>query len=606
MRVSLVHRGPDDGSTDVMGACVLGHQRLRVLDLETGWQPVASPDGEIVAVFNGELYNYQELRAWLAGRGHDVRGTGDTPVLPHLYEEEGVDFVQRLEGMFAFALWDAPRERLVLARDRLGKKPLIWTRLPGGTLAFASELQALLRLKSLPRELDFAALDAYLALGYVPAPRTIVRGVHKLPPGHVLVVEAGRERLERYWRAEARPEQGVSDEEWLERVRDTVATAVRHRLAADVPLGVLLSGGIDSSIVVALTARESSEPVRTYSVGFADARYDERTYARAVAERYGTVHEELLVDANPTDAVERLVAALGEPLGDEAALPTYLICEQARRHVTVALTGDGGDESFAGYERYAAHRLAARAGRVPPLARAGARVLRAAPGGRREPRSAAFRAARFLETAAAPAPLRYGRLMEVFTPASRRELVEGSVEPAPAGELLGAPREPGLRGLQLLDVETYLPDDLLVKADLSSMAHSLELRSPLLDRKVLELGLALPDHLKQQGRTGKVALRRAFADALPVEVRARGKTGFGVPIGRWLREDLGELARDVLLDATARDRGLVRPAAVERLLDEHARGVDHAHRLWCLLALELWLRTHVDARQPSEVGVDRT
>jgi len=605
MRASLRHRGPDEGSTDGFGACVLGHQRLRVLDLDSGWQPVASEDASLVAVFNGELYNFPELRAFLGARGHAVRGTGDTPVLPHLYEEEGVDFVRRLEGMFAFALWDVPRERLVLARDRLGKKPLLWTRLPDGTIAFASELQALLRLESVRRDLDFAALDAYLALGYVPGPRTIVDGVQKLPPGHVLVVEGGRERLERYWRAEARLELDVSDEEWLERVRETVAGAVRQRLAADVPLGVLLSGGIDSSIVVALTARESSEPVRTFSVGFPDARYDERAYARAVAERYGTVHEELLVDTDPTDAVERLVAALGEPLGDEAALPTYLICGQARRHVTVALTGDGGDESFAGYERYAAHRLAGRAGRVPLLARAGARALRAVPGGRREPRSAPFRAARFLETAAAPAALRYGHLMEVFTPQARRELVGTGAEPVPTGELLGTPREPGLRGLQLLDVETYLPDDLLVKADLASMAHSLELRSPLLDRKVLELGLALPDHLKQHGRTGKVALRRAFAAELPPEVASRGKTGFGVPIGRWLREDLAELVRDVLLDATARDRGLVRPAAVERLLDQHARGVDHAHRLWCLLALELWLRSHVDARRPSEVGVDR-
>ena len=605
MRASLVHRGPDEGSTDVLGACVLGHQRLRVLDLDSGWQPVASEDGDLVAVFNGELYNFLELRAYLGARGHVVRGTGDTPVLPHLYEEEGVGFVRRLEGMFAIALWDAPRERLVLARDRLGKKPLLWTRLPDGTVAFASELQALLRLDSVAQELDLAALDAYLALGYVPAPSTIIRSVRKVPPGHVLVLERGGERLERYWRAEARPEPGVGDEEWLERVRDTVGDAVRRRLAADVPLGVLLSGGIDSSIVVALTALASSEPVRTFSVGFPDERYDERAYARAVAKRYETVHEELLVDADPTDAVERLAGALGEPLGDEAALPTYLICEQARRHVTVALTGDGGDESFAGYERYAAHRFAGAAGRVPPLARAGARALRTVPGGRREPRSAAFRAARFLETAAAPAPLRYGRLMEVFSPTARRELVESDVEAVAAGVLLGAPREPGLRGLQLLDVETYLPDDLLVKADLASMAHSLELRSPLLDHTVLELGLALPDRLKQRGRTGKIALRRAFADALPAEVAARGKTGFGVPIGRWLREDLGDLVRDVLLDATARNRGLLRPAAVERLLSEHARGADHAHRIWCLLTLELWLRAHVDATRPSHVGIDR-
>ena len=595
MRAALVHRGPDDGSTDEYGACVLGHQRLRVLDLETGWQPVESEDGEVVAVFNGELYNFPELRERLAARGHTVRGTGDTPVLPHLYEDEGIDFVRRLDGMFAVALWDRRRELLVLARDRVGKKPLLWARLPDGTLAFASELQALLRLDDLPRELDLDALDAYLALGYVPGPRTILRAVRKVPPAHVLVVEQGGERAVRYWRADARPEPGIADEEWLERVRVTVAGAVRRRLAADVPLGVLLSGGIDSSVVVALTAEASTKPVRTYTVGFLDPLYDERDYARRVAERYGTEHEELLVETEPAGAVERLARALGEPLGDEAALPTFLICEQARRHVTVALTGDGGDESFAGYERYAAHRLAGAAGLVPPLARAGARALRRLPIARREPRSSAFRAARFLDTAAAPAAERYGGLMEVFPVEARRRLASTDVSPVAAAALLGQPRAPGLAGLQLLDAETYLADDLLVKADLASMAHSLELRSPLLDREVLELGLALPDRLKQRGRRGKLALRRAFAEALPPEVARRGKTGFGVPLGRWFREELRELVGDVLLDRTARERGLFRPGSVEQLLDEHARGVDQAHRLWGLLVLELWLRAHVDA-----------
>ncbi len=375
MRASLVHRGPDEGSTDALGACVLGHQRLRVLDLETGWQPVASEDGDLVAVFNGELYNFRSSE-------HASRPAGTTSAAPATRPCSRTCTRRRAStsspargDVRVRALGRAARAARARARPpRQEAAPL--DALADGTLAFASELQALLRLESLPRELDLAALDAYLALGYVPAPRTIVRGVHKLPPGHVLVVEAGRERLERYWRAEAHPEPGVSDDEWLERVRDTVAAAVRQRLAADVPLGVLLSGGIDSSIVVALTARESSEPVRTFSVGFPDARYDERTYARAVAERYGTVHEELLVDADPTDSVERLVAALGEPLGDEAALPTYLICEQARRHVTVALTGDGGDESFAGYERYAAHRLAARAGACRRWPRRRARAAR--------------------------------------------------------------------------------------------------------------------------------------------------------------------------------------------------------------------------------------
>jgi asparagine synthase (glutamine-hydrolysing) len=593
IRAALVHRGPDEGSTDELGPCVLGHQRLRVLDLEAGWQPVASEDERVVGVYNGELYNYRELRELLAARGHTVRGTGDTPVLPHLYEDEGPDFVSRLEGMFAFALWDRSRRQLILGRDRLGKKPLVYARLADGGLAFASEVQALLRLPEIDRELDLEALDAYLALGYVPGPRTIVRAVRKLPPAHVLVLDADGERTFRYWHA-APPELTLTDDEWLARVREEVTSAVTRRLNADVPLGVLLSGGIDSTIVAALAAQSSGEPVRTFTVGFPDERYDERPYARAVAERYGTRHEELVVETEPIVDVERLAGSLGEPLGDEAALPTFLVCEQARRHVTVALTGDGGDESFAGYERYAAHRLAGAAGVVPSLARAGGRAARALPGGRREPRSTAFRAARFLELAAAPEAERYGRVMEVFSVDQRAELL-GRDGGASAAALLGAPRARGLAGLQLLDVETYLADDLLVKSDLASMAHSVELRSPLLDTRVLELGLALPDRLKQRGRKGKLALRRAFADLLPPEVAQRGKTGFGVPIGRWFRADLRPLARDVLLDDTARARGLFRPSAIESMLAEHESGRDHAHRLWGLLVLELWLRAHIDA-----------
>jgi asparagine synthase (glutamine-hydrolysing) len=369
MRAAIVHRGPDDGSTDAFGACVLGHQRLKIVDLETGYQPVANETGDVVCVFNGELYNFPELRDELGA--HEVRGTGDTPVLPHLYEEHGPAFVERLHGMFALALWDAPRNRLLLARDRLGKKPLLWTRLPDGTLAFASELKALLRLPELARDVDLEAIDAYLALQYVPGDRTGIRGVSKLPPGHVLVAEGDSERVERYWSPEP-AEPSNSDDEWLERVRETVTSAVRRRLIADVPLGALLSGGIDSSIVVALMAQASSEPVRTFTVGFAEPRYDERRYARAVAERWNTDHVELGIHAEIAEALPRLAATLDEPLGDEAALPLFLICEQARSQVTVALTGDGGDESFAGYERYVAHELA---GRVPaPAAAAGARA----------------------------------------------------------------------------------------------------------------------------------------------------------------------------------------------------------------------------------------
>jgi asparagine synthase (glutamine-hydrolysing) len=595
MNEALMHRGPDEGSVDVFGRCALGNRRLQVIDLATGSQPVANEQGDVVAVFNGELYNFRELRSELVG--HEVRGTGDTPVIPHLYEESGPGFVSRLEGMFALALWDAARERLVLARDRVGKKPLLWTRLPDGTLAFASELKALLRLPGVSRELDPAALDAYLALQYVPA-GTALRAVQKLPPGHLLVAEGEAVRIEPYWSLEPRPED-LRDEEWLERVRETVGAAVRKRLVADVPLGALLSGGIDSSVVVAEMARAGGR-VRTFTVGFGDDRYDERAYAQAVTERYGTEHEEIAVDPDVAELLPRLVRAFDEPLGDEAALPQFVVSELARHHVTVALTGDGGDEAFAGYERYAAVGLARRL--AVPGVRTAARALRWA--GRREPRSGANRAGRLLEVAALPPAARYGRLMEVFPAALRAELWEPGLvpEPKPAWELLGEPRL-GVSGLQRLDIRTYLPGDLLLKADLASMAHSLEVRSPLLDHTVLELGVSLPDHLKLDGRRGKVALRRAFADALPPLVATRGKTGFGVPIARWFREDLRTLAVDVLLDETARERGLFRPGTVARLLHEHVSGrADHAHRLWCLLMLELWQREHVDTSAHAAVA----
>ena len=585
MRGALVHRGPDEGSTDEFGRCVLGHQRLRVLDLATGFQPVANERGDVVGVFNGELYNFRQLRDEL--RGHDVRGTGDTPVLPHLYEEEGPLFARRLRGMFVFAVWDASRNRLVLARDRLGKKPLVWTRLPDGTLAFASELKALLRLPDVRREVDLDAIDAYLSFQYVPGERTGLEGIRRLPPAHVLVAEGASERIERYWTPGPAALEPRRDEEWLELVRETVRAAVRMRLAADVPLGALLSGGIDSSVVVALMAEASSQPVRTFTVGFDDARYDEREHARRVVERFGTAHEELTIAADVAGTLPRLAAAFDEPLGDEAAFPTFLIAEQARRHVTVALTGDGGDEAFAGYERYAAHRLADR---LPSsLARAGARLARGARSGRQEPRSPLFRAGRFLEVAAEPREARYTRLMEVFPRGLRERL--WAVDGLPGIQRL-SPAQNDTRSLQLLDLETYLPGDLLPKADIASMAHSLELRSPLLDHEVVELGLALPDSLKLRGLTGKVALRRAFGAELPEQVARRGKTGFGVPLGRWFREDLRELARDVL----ATDRGWFRAAEVRRLLDEHeSRRADHGHRLWCLLMLELWVRQHVEA-----------
>jgi len=596
MRERIRHRGPDQGSTDAFGPCVLGHQRLQVIDPRDGYQPVANETGTAVAVFNGELYNFPELRDDLAARGHEVRGRGDTPVLPHLYEEHGPSFVEQLDGMFAIALWDASRQRLVLARDRLGKKPLVWTRLDDGTIAFASELKAFHALPGFHAEPDLPALDAYLALQYVPGTRTGLRGVERVAPGSLVIVEGDSVATERYWQP-APVAAEATDEEWLEQVRERVSAAVRKRLVADVPLGALLSGGLDSAIVVAQMAQASPEPIRTFTVGFADERYDERAFARAVADRYATRHEEIVLEPDAAATLPRLAAAFDEPLGDEAALPLYLICEAARQEVTVGLVGDGGDESFAGYERYTAMGLADR---VPaPAAALGTRLLRALPAGRTERRSPVFRAARFLEAATVPFVERYGHLMEVLTLEQRRELwsddaaAEVGTFLSP-GFLLGG-IQPGIEGLQRLDLETYLPGDLLPKSDIASMAHSLELRSPLLDHRVVELGLALPDHLKRHGREGKIALRRAFADDLPPEVSQRGKSGFGVPLAAWFRGELRPLARELLLDEPARARGWFRPAAVERLLDEHAAGrADNGHRLWTLVMLELWQRAHVD------------
>ena len=602
MRARIRHRGPDQGSTDPFGACVFGHQRLQVIDPELGYQPVANETGTVVAVFNGELYNFPELRKDLAAHGHEVRGRGDTPVLPHLYEEYGPRFVERLDGMFAFALWDADRRRLVLARDRLGKKPLVWTRLDDGTIAFASELKAFRALPAFHAEPDLPALDAYLALQYVPHTRTGVLGVHRLEPGSLLVVEGDSVTTERYWEPTTDAEE-ATDDEWLERVRESVTAAVRKRLVSDVPLGALLSGGLDSAIVVAQMAQASAEPIRTFTVGFADERYDEREFARAVAERYATRHEEIVLEPDAAATLPRLAAAYDEPLGDEAALPLYLICEAARRAVTVGLVGDGGDESFAGYERYTAMGLADR---VPaPAAAAGARFLRVLPAGRGERRSPAFRAARLLEAATAPSSERYGRLMEVLTLEQRRELWSDEARAdigtlLSPGFLLNGPVSPGIEGLQRLDLDTYLPGDLLPKSDIASMAHSLELRSPLLDHRVVELGLALPDHLKRRRREGKIALRRAFADDLPPSVSRRGKSGFGVPLAAWFRGELRPLAREALLGERARSRGWFSAAAVERLIDDHTAGrADNGHRLWTLVMLELWQRAHIDEAVPT-------
>jgi asparagine synthase (glutamine-hydrolysing) len=579
MNAAILHRGPDHGAVRSYGRCVLGYRRLSIIDLQTGDQPVASESGAVVAVFNGEIYNFRELRRELEAKGHRIAGSGDSPLIPHAYEEWGSDFPRRLEGMFAIALWDRAAERLLLARDRLGKKPLRYARLADGTLAFASETKALLTLPGLGRELDLGQLDAYLALQYVP--RSGLRAVELVAPGSIEVFEGATSRSERYWSPAPANERYGSEQEWLERVHDEVSAAVRRRLVADVPVGALLSGGIDSSVVVAAMAAADAGPVSTFTVGFADPRYDERRFARVVAERFGTRHEELEVDPGP-ELLERLALVFDEPFGDEAALPTLLVCEATRRHVKVALVGDGGDEVFGGYERYHAHALAAS---LPaPAARLAAFALGGLRSARRNPRSQLFRARRFLEAAAAPPASRYGRLVEVFPYELRRRLWSDAAHAELTERYL-----PAAADLRLVDLESYLPGDLLPKADISSMAASLELRSPLLDRRVVELGLALPGGLSRRKR----ALLGAFAPELPAEILKRGKVGFGVPLERWFRAELRESARELVL--AGGERGLFRRETLESLLREHDAGAaDHGHRLWCLCMLELWQRTYLD------------
>ncbi len=572
MNAAIVHRGPDHGAVEAHGRCVLGYRRLSVIDLETGDQPVRDERGDIVAVFNGEIYNFRELRAELAAKGHDIPGTGDSPLIPHAYEEWGLEFAHRLHGMFAIALWDRRADRLVLARDALGKKPLVYARLPDGSVAFASETKALLQLPQLPRELDLEQIDAFLALQYTP--RSGLRAVEQVPPGQLVVVDTAGIRTRCYWRPAAADVGPGAD--WAALVRTEVVEAVRRRMIADVPLGALLSGGIDSSIVVAAMAEVSSGPARTFTVGFPDTAYDERPFARAVASRFGTRHEEFELEVDP-DMLGRLADVLDEPFGDEAALPTLLVCEATRSQVTVALVGDGGDEVFGGYERYRAHRLAAH---IPGPA---ARLALLARWGRRAPRSTSFRVRRLLAVSAAAPRDRYAQLVEVFPLELRQRLWTDEARAQATRDYL-----PDADDLRLVDLQSYLPGDVLRKADLASMAVSLELRAPFLDRRIVELGLALPRELT----AGKTALRRAFAADLPEAATGRRKTGFGVPLDRWFRGELSEAASDLLL---SRDRGLFRRSELERLLREHLDGkVDRGHQLWCLCMLELWQRRHLD------------
>jgi asparagine synthase (glutamine-hydrolysing) len=594
------HRGPDSRGMHVAGSVGLGIQRLRVIDLDGGDQPIYNEDGSIAVVLNGEIYNYAELRSELLEAGHVLSTEGDTEVIAHLYEEHGLfGCLRRLKGMFAFALWDANTRRLVLARDRIGKKPLFYSS-RGGVLSFASELQALLQDHGVSRDVDPAAIDAYLAYGYVPAPMSAYRAVRKLPPAHALVYQEGALTIERYWRLDYSTKRRVGDGRELEaEIRASLREAVGRRLVSDVPVGAFLSGGIDSSAVVAAMAEQSSEPVKTFSIGFADDLVNELPRARLIAERFATDHHELVVEPDAIELLPKLVRHYGEPFGDHSALPCFYLAELAREHVTVALNGDGGDESFAGYQRYTSNVLAARLELLPSglrsaLAGAGARV-----GAGADPRGLRSRAQRFATRIAGEREDRYLRQVSVFDAAARDALYapdfsRSLADRDDAGEvLLGPWREASGAELldQLLEVDAtvYLPGDLLAKIDVATMAYSLEARSPLLDHEFMELAASIPPRYKARGVQRKVSLRNAMRGWLPDEIIDGRKQGFELPVARWLRTDLAPFMREVLLDPAAAERGWARPREVASLIDEHVAGtVDHGRKLWSLLALELW------------------
>ena len=597
----LDHRGPDArGHFNGRGA-VIAQNRLAIIDLVTGDPPITNEDRSVAVVLNGEIYNFAQIRAELGAHGHEFRSHGDTEVIAHLAEDHSpVEMARRLDGMFGIAVWDERRGRLVLARDRVGKKPLYYW-CSGGKLVFGSELKAVFADPSVPRRLDPDAIPAYLTFGYVPTPRTFFEGVRSLPPGHVLTFEPGGEPvLERYWQPPVAGRGGTSEldlslDEAAAEVRRLLEAAVRERLVSDVPLGAFLSGGIDSSAIVGIMAGQIDRPVQTFTIGFEDQEgFDERPYGRMVAERHGAEHHEFVVNPDAVDLVEKLVWHHDQPFGDSSAVPTYLLSEVTRSQVTVALSGDGGDEAFAGYERFVAGLAARRFAALPaPLRSAVAGGIGVMPPKALRGRKASLQ--RFVRVAEHGLPDAYRSWISYIQDAERDALVNGeatgwAIDDYQAIWESSAGAAP-LNRLLDLNLRTYLLDDLLVKTDRMSMAHGLEVRCPFLDTELLSFAAQLPPRLKARGMTLKRVLKAAVRDLLPDEIIDRPKRGFGVPLDRWFREDLKDYVASTLGAADARVKDHLAPEAVDRILAEHqARTRNHGHALWTLLTLEVFLR----------------
>ncbi len=596
----IAHRGPDDDGYWIQGPVALGHRRLSIIDLASGHQPLANEDNTIWVVLNGEIYNFVELRTQLEGKGHRFRTSSDTEVIVHLYEECGDAFVEQLRGMFAIALWDSRRRRLVLVRDRLGKKPLYYTVIPHHGIVFASEIKAILADPVVPRALNHEALDAYMSLLYVPSPLSMFKGIQKLPAGHLLTWCDEKVEVKEYWDLVFERRAVVSEETVLEELESMFQEAVRIRLRSDVPLGAFLSGGIDSSMVVRHMARQSPRPVITCSVGFNEQIYNELPYARETAESLRCEHHEQTITPRIEEIVGKLAHMFDEPFADSSAVPAYYVSEMARRYVTVALSGDGGDEVFAGYSRHYLHHLDGLLRRRLGVLGCGmvSRVAAALP---------LFKGQQVLTRLGGSAAQACAKThTEILFKRDLKRLVYSSdfalrcrdfdVEANFTRYYHRSTATDPLDKALYVDMKTYLVDDILVKVDRMSMAHALEVRAPLLDHKFIEFSATLPSSLKLNGRTTKYLLRRGLAGHVPDSVLTREKHGFTMPLAEWLRGPLRPMLEDTLLSPRATQRGLFHTRAIQDLCEAHVRQrQDYSHQLWQLLMLELWHQTYLDS-----------
>ena len=604
MNNAIRHRGPDDDGFYINGSVGLAMRRLAIIDLKSGQQPIHNHDRTAWIVFNGEIYNYLEIRQQLEKLGHTFYTNSDTEAIVHAYDQYGAECPKYLRGMFAFAIWDERTQELFLARDRVGKKPLLYAEI-NGQLVFGSEFSALLLHPEISKDIQPEAIDCYLSFMCVPAPLTAYRAIRKLEPGHSLRWRKGEVRIERYWQPDFSHKLNISEDEAGERAVAILRDAVKVRLMSEVPLGAFLSGGIDSSAVVALMSQESSDKVKTFSIGFEEQDFSELHHARRVAEHVGAEHHEFIVRPDALEILPLLVEHYGEPYADSSAVPTYYVARETRQHVTVALNGDGGDESFAGYERYAAMMLAENYRKVPSFLRESvikqaANLIPTNEFGRSRIRSGK----RFLEAASLPKVDRYLRWVSTFDPGSKLRLYSDQFKQEVTIGYARSLLEPwfarangsGIIDASLLtDLMTYLPNDLLVKVDIATMAVSLEARSPFLDHHVIEFAASLPESFKLRRLTTKYLLKKMLRKLLPSENLNRRKMGFGIPIGYWFLGKLQPFLRENLLSEKALQRGLFKPEVVRQLVERHTRGErDYSHQLWTLLMLELWFQRFLD------------